>query len=126
MERIEFAQSYVFKYSPRPGTLAAEELADDVPQAEKSRRNQVLLAVQDQHTAAKNQALVGTRQEVLVEGDSKVEGRLSGRTASHRLVHFDATDRTLIGSYVQVRITRALGHSLVGRLSAGDCAGVRA
>ena len=60
--------------------------------------------------------------EVLVEGESKVVGRLSGRTAHHRLVHFAATDPELIGQYVPVRITEALAHSCVGELLAHDVA----
>jgi tRNA-2-methylthio-N6-dimethylallyladenosine synthase len=82
MERVRFAQSYVFKYSPRVGTVAAE-LADDVAEDEKARRNAVLLEVQHRHGLARNRELLGTVQEVLVEGPSpKVAGRLTGRTAT--------------------------------------------
>ncbi|MFY9343329.1 MAG: tRNA (N6-isopentenyl adenosine(37)-C2)-methylthiotransferase MiaB [Planctomycetota bacterium] len=119
VQKVGFAQSYVFKYSPRPGTLAAE-LPDDVPDAEKERRNAVLLQAQEELTLAKNRALVGQTVEVLVEGASKVDGRLSGRTAHHRLVHFAANDGELVGQYVPVRITEALAHSCVGDLLAPD------
>lgn len=115
LQRVGFAQSYVFKYSPRPGTVAAD-LPDDVPEAEKERRNQVLLAAQAEITLQKNRALVGQTVEVLVEGHSKVDGRLSGRTAHHRLVHFASTDLDLVGQYVPVRITEALAHSCIGEL----------
>jgi tRNA-2-methylthio-N6-dimethylallyladenosine synthase len=118
---IGFAQSYVFKYSPRPGTRSSE-LVDDVPTAEKERRNQVLLAVQEELSAAKNRALVGQTVEVLVEGESKVAGRLTGRTAQHRLVHFESGDRELFGQYVPVRVTEALAHSCVGELLPHDAA----
>ena len=121
VQRIGFAQSYVFKYSPRPGTVAAE-LPDDVPDAEKERRNAVLLEAQEGITLAKNRALVGSTVEVLVEGDSKVDGRLSGRTTHHRLVHFATNDRSLIGQYVPVRVTEALAHSVVGELLPHDAA----
>lgn len=120
LRQVGFAQSYVFKYSPRPGTHAAD-LVDDVAEADKERRNQVLLAVQEELTLAKNRALVGTIAEVLVEGHSKVAGRLSGRTAHHRLVHF-AGDDDLIGQYVPVRITEALAHSVVGEALAANAA----
>src|SRR5262245_1609825 len=118
IERVRYAQSYVFQYSPRPGTLAAE-LPDDVPRAEKERRNQVLLALQERITLEKHKALVGSVQEVLVEGPSPREpGRLTGRTVHHRIVHFDVPAGTaradLAGRYVPVRIDRALAHSLVG------------
>ncbi|MGC6487057.1 MAG: tRNA (N6-isopentenyl adenosine(37)-C2)-methylthiotransferase MiaB [Planctomycetota bacterium] len=116
---IGFAQSYVFKYSPRPGTLASD-LADDVPTAEKERRNQVLLAVQEELTAQKHRALIGETVEVLVEGPSKVAGRMTGRTAQHRLVHFESADPGLVGEYVPVRVTEALAHSCVGELLAHD------
>ena len=118
---IGFAQSYVFKYSPRPGTLASD-LVDDVPTAEKERRNQVLLAVQEELTAAKHRALLGETVEVLVEGPSKVAGRMTGRTAQHRLVHFDSVDGALAGQYVPVRVTEALAHSGVGELLPHDAA----
>ena len=118
---IGFAQSYVFKYSPRPGTRSAE-LEDSVPDADKERRNQVLLQVQEELSARKNRALVGQTVEVLVEGESKVRGRLTGRTAQHRLVHFASGDRALFGQYVPVRITEALAHSCVGELQPHDAA----
>ena len=121
LRQIGFAQSYVFKYSPRPGTLAAE-LPDSVPEVEKERRCAVLLQAQEELTLAHNQALVGRTVEVLIEGDSKVEGRFSGRTASHRLVHFPAQDRELIGTYAPVLVTEALAHSCLGQLLRHDAA----
>jgi tRNA-2-methylthio-N6-dimethylallyladenosine synthase len=121
LQRVGFAQSYVFKYSPRPGTLAAD-LPDDVPEAEKERRCAVLLAAQEELTAGFNRAMVGKTVEVLVEGDSKVAGRLSGRTAHHRLVHFPCTDRDRIGTYAPVLVTEALAHSCLGTLQSLDAA----
>lgn len=116
MERVKFAQSYVFKYSPRPGTLAAD-LPDDVTDSEKARRNQILLALQERHTRYYNDRLIGTVQEVLVEGPSKRDAsRFTGRTAHHRLVHFATEDRDLIGSYLPVEIREAAAHSLIGDL----------
>ena len=100
----------------------SSELADDVSDAEKNRRNQVLLAIQEELSAEKNQAMVGQTAEVLVEGDSKVAGRMTGRTSHHRLVHFAASDQDLVGQYVPVKITEALAHSCVGELQAHDVA----
>ncbi|MGE3175454.1 MAG: MiaB/RimO family radical SAM methylthiotransferase [Planctomycetota bacterium] len=120
LEDLRYAQSYVFQYSPRPGTLASE-LDDDVPKAEKERRNQVLLAIQERIGIDKHRALVGSVQEVLVEGPSPKEPkRLTGRTVHHRIVHFDApagaaAAAELVGRYVPLRIEQALAHSLVGR-----------
>ncbi|HLU37789.1 MAG TPA: tRNA (N6-isopentenyl adenosine(37)-C2)-methylthiotransferase MiaB [Planctomycetota bacterium] len=120
MQEVRFAQSYVFKYSPRPGTVAAE-LPDDVPEAEKARRNQVLLALQAEHGLAYNRALVGSVQEVLVEGLGEgPDSRLHGRTVHHRIVHFAADDDTLVGRYVPVRIVQGNAHSLVGELLPDD------
>lgn len=121
MKELRFSQSYIFKYSPRPGTLSAE-LVDDVCDAEKNRRNQVLLAVQEELSAEKNQAVVGSTVEVLVEGESKVAGRMTGRTSQHRLIHFASTDKQLVGQYVPVTVTEALAHSCVGDLQDHDAA----
>jgi tRNA-2-methylthio-N6-dimethylallyladenosine synthase len=115
IERVRFAQSYVFKYSPRPGTLAAASLRDDVPDQEKERRHQLLLAVQERASRARDLRHVGSVQEVLVEGRSPRGGWMAGRTAQHRIVHF-AGDDDLVGRYVQVQITRANAHSLAGEL----------
>ncbi|MFO1051710.1 MAG: tRNA (N6-isopentenyl adenosine(37)-C2)-methylthiotransferase MiaB [Planctomycetota bacterium] len=121
MERVRFAQSYVFKYSPRPGTLSAEAV-DDVPDAVKAERNAILLEVQERHMQEQAQELIGAVQEVLVEGPSKVEGRFTGRTVHHRLVHFPGNDRVAAGCYLPVRIVEALGHSLLGEVLAEDWA----
>jgi len=118
MREVRFAQSYVFKYSPRPGTSAAA-LVDDVPEAEKQRRNQVLLELQAEHGLAYNRALEGSVQEVLVEG-SDDHGHASGRTAQHRIVHFPAGGADLVGCYVPVRIVHGHAHSLLGEALAHD------
>jgi len=60
--------------------------------------------------------------EVLVEGASKVPGRMTGRTSQHRLVHFPSEDLELVGQYAPVRVTEALAHSCVGELLAHDAA----
>lgn len=116
MERVRFAQSYVFKYSPRPGTVAWD-LKETVDELEKARRNQVLLDVQERHSMERNLAFVGGVQEVLVEGVSpRNAARMTGRTWHHRIVHFDADDVGLVGRYVPVRIDEAGAHSLIGTL----------
>ena len=117
MQRVRFAQSYVFKYSPRPGTASADEMVDDVADGVKQERNRVLLDLQESHCIAYNQRQVGAVQEVLIEGRSpKVPERMTGRTTHHRIVHFDADDPSLVGRYLPVKITRALPHSLLGEL----------
>jgi tRNA-2-methylthio-N6-dimethylallyladenosine synthase len=115
MERVRFQNSFVFKYSPRPGTDAAA-LADDVPEEEKKRRHQALLEVQERHSLEKNRARIGQRMEVLVEGPSKRDPRRqTGRTDTHQIVNFEA-GRDLRGRFVQVDITGATALSLAGAL----------
>ncbi len=89
--------------------------ADDVPEAEKKHRLHVVNGHQQQWQRRRNEALVGTRDEVLVEtldGD----GRVSGRTPHFRIVHFEGPD-SLLGQTVSVEITRSGPNSLQGTLS---------
>src|SRR5687768_5963756 len=67
-----FKNSFIFKYSPRPGTVAIDRFADDVPEDVKRRRNNELLAVQQRVTLEENRKLVGQTVEVMVEGESKL------------------------------------------------------
>ena len=129
MEEAEFDNAFVFKYSPRPGTRSAA-LEDDVPTAEKERRNQVLLADQETRGLRRNEALVGTVREVMVEGPSKRNrARWSGRDSGNRIVVWDigGADTTKptqsgdglqpsqkIGTLLRIRITEAHPQILVG------------
>ena len=108
MEEAGFDNAFVFKYSPRPGTRSAS-LPDDVPVAEKERRDQVLLADQELRGQRRNDALVGTVREVMVEGPSKRnKSRWSGRDGGNRIVVWDDADG----------VSAAVGHPqiLVGRI----------
>ena len=92
MEEAGFDNACVFKYSPRPGTRSAA-LEDDVPKAEKERRDQVLLADQETRGQRRNEALVGTVREVMVEGPSKRnKARWSGRDSGNRIVVWDVEE----------------------------------
>ena len=129
MEEAQFDNAFVFKYSPRPGTRSAA-LEDDVPTAEKERRNQVLLADQETRGLRRNEALVGTVREVMVEGPSKRNrARWSGRDSGNRIVVWDiggADTAKLtqsgdglrpsqkIGTLLRVKITEAHPQILVG------------
>jgi tRNA-2-methylthio-N6-dimethylallyladenosine synthase len=122
-----FKNSFIFKYSPRPGTRAAERFDDDVPEATKRRRNNELLDVQNTVSLEDNAQLVGMRLEVLVEGPSKASRKrasgtgpggstqLVGRTAGDRIVVFDAPAE-LTGRIIQVDIEKADACTLFGRL----------
>ncbi len=81
-----FKNSFIFKYSERPGTKGAELYADDVPDEIKRRRNNTLLALQNQISEEDNHALLGQQMEVLVEGPSKQHLAASLRDADDREV----------------------------------------
>ncbi len=118
MEEAGFDNAFVFKYSPRPGTRSAS-LPDDVPVAEKERRDQVLLADQELRGQRRNDALVGTVREVMVEGPSKRnKSRWSGRDGGNRIVVWDDADgvSAAVGDVVRVAIIEAHPQILVGRI----------
>ncbi len=114
-EDIGFDASFSFVYSRRPGTPAAD-LADDTPQEVKLARLQRLQSVINESSARISEAMVGSRQRILVEGPSKKNGaELMGRTENNRVVNFAASDgEMLVGRMLDVRITQALPHSLRG------------
>ena len=118
MEEAGFDNAFIFKYSPRPGTRAAA-LPDDVPTAEKERRDQVLLADQEKRGQRRNDALVGTVREVLVEGPSKRnKSRWSGRDGGNRIVVWDDPSgvSAKAGDMVRVAITEAHPQILIGKI----------
>lgn len=116
MEEAGFDNSFVFKYSPRPGTRSAA-LPDDVSTEEKERRDQVLLADQEARGQRRNDVLVGTVREVLVEGPSKRNpSRWSGRDSGNRIVVWEVCPESLpvLGSRLNLRITAAHPQILIG------------
>ncbi len=119
-----YKNSFVFKYSPRPGTRAARTLEDDVPEDVKKRRNNELLDVQKQVAQAHHASMIGRRVEVLVTGPSRLSGteiddsppgqvQLMGRTRGDHIVVFDGPE-SLTGRYLDVELTRAAGLTLFG------------
>lgn len=116
MEEAGFDNAFVFKYSPRPGTRSAA-LPDDVPTAEKERRDQVLLADQEVRGQRRNDRLIGTVREVLVEGPSKRNAeRWSGRDGGNRIVVWPDDGMRRIGESLKVRITAAHPQILLGEI----------
>jgi tRNA-2-methylthio-N6-dimethylallyladenosine synthase len=130
VRRLGFAGGFVFKYSPRPGTFAAERYPDDVPDADKRRRHQVLLDLVQERAAEQHRALVGRTVPVFIEGPSpkphldaaEEEGdtrpesgkvQLRGRTPGGRIVVFDGP-ADAAGDIVDVRLTRAAHVTLFG------------
>jgi tRNA-2-methylthio-N6-dimethylallyladenosine synthase len=127
IRRARFKNCFIFKYSPRPGTVAAASLADDVSEEVKRQRNAELLAVQGEISAAIHKDFVGRRMHVYVESisakalksgadDSSANVQLSGRTEGDLIVCFDG-DPALIGSTVNVQIERASRLELFGQLA---------
>ncbi|MGZ5074774.1 MAG: tRNA (N6-isopentenyl adenosine(37)-C2)-methylthiotransferase MiaB [Usitatibacter sp.] len=115
VEDVRFDGSFSFIYSPRPGTPAAN-LADDTPHSVKLERLQRLQKRIQGLSEEYSQAMVGTRQRVLVEGVSRKDSsELAARTDNNRVVNF-AGPPSLMGRFVDLDITYAYPHSLRGRL----------
>ncbi len=118
MRTARFDNSFIFKFSPRPGTPAAQ-LPDDVSPEEKDRRNKALLAEQDEIGVANNAAWVGRTVEVLAEGPSlRNPSRWSGRCGQNKVVIFDPVPGLTRGDLVKVEISRANPQTLFGNLVA--------
>jgi tRNA-2-methylthio-N6-dimethylallyladenosine synthase len=113
IKEVDFDQSYSFIYSARPGTPAAT-LFDSTTDLIKKHRLAILQSVITANAAAISRQMVGSIQSVLVDSVSKKsEAQVSGRTENNRAVNFDG-DKTLIGQFVDVRITEARTNSLQG------------
>jgi tRNA-2-methylthio-N6-dimethylallyladenosine synthase len=138
-----FKNSFIFKYSPRPGTVAIDRFQDDVPEDVKRRRNNEMLAVQQHVSAENNRRMIGRTAEVIVEGESKLVSRQSkgassfteltfrgqppaaaapaltqlvGRTRGDQVVVFDG-EASLKGEILDVEITDAQNLTLFARLA---------
>src|SRR3954470_6503217 len=144
LTHCRFKNSFIFKYSPRPGTVAIDRFADDVPEDVKRRRNNELLAVQQEISADNNRRMIGRTVQVLVEGESKLASKaaypsaspggvellwerkagrvatpaqvqLVGRTRGDQVVVFDG-DRSLKGELPDVTITDSRNLTLFGKM----------
>lgn len=149
IRECQFKNSFIFKYSPRPGTKADDLLPDDVPDDVKRRRNNEMLALQNSISDEQNATFIGREVEVLVEGLSKnaikasVHGQhhdhdhdgdcgasdshshkagplqLTGRTVCDRIVVFDGNTR-LAGSLVKVHVEDCTATTLIGSIVTGE------
>lgn len=114
MREVGYDSAFLFKYSERPGTYAAEHLADDVPEEVKIRRLQGLIDLQNKLSEASNLRDIGKTFEVLIEGFSKrSREQLFGRTSQNKVVIFDKRNYR-VGQRVQVRVVRATSATLFG------------
>ena len=139
-----FKNSFIFKYSPRPGTTAIDRFADDIPDDVKRRRNNQLLAVQQEVCTANNREMIGKTLEVMVEGETNLVSRraatpangvelgwekrakraqdepirtqLTGRTRGDQVVAFEGP-LSLRGALLPVTITAAQSLTLFGKLA---------
>lgn len=138
METVQYDSVFAFKYSDRP-EAPASRFRPKVAEAEKEERLKRLLDLQETITFNKHRALIGSRQQVLVEGPSRKQAAVAapesdrpmktrvpqwmGRTTHNRIVNFEtdrrqsAAEENLRGQLVQVRIEKAMAHSLRGNLS---------
>ncbi len=114
MRECRYDASFMFKYSERPGTYAARNLPDDVPEEVKIRRLNELIALQNELSAASNHRDVGKVVEVLAEGPSKrSREQLCGRTEQNKMVVFDRKGHRP-GELVKVLITDSSSATLIG------------
>ena len=115
MGKIAFDNAFIFKYSPRPGTRAAE-WEDDVPAVVKMERNRILLQDQDARTLRINRSYVGKQVEVLVAGKStRNVSRWSGRTRLNKIAVFEPVPEVAPGNLVNVGIDRITAQCLYGK-----------
>jgi tRNA-2-methylthio-N6-dimethylallyladenosine synthase len=127
VEEFRFKNSFIFKYSERPGTKANGLWPDDIPDAVKKRRNNELLELQNRISEEDNAEFIGTTVEVLCEGASKTATKrgdadgdapsiqLVGRTDCDRIVVFNG-NRRLAGSMVEVDVHDTTTTTLLGSI----------
>ncbi len=123
VDRVQFDGIFSFKYSPREGT-AAFQFDQTVTDEEKLNRLEQLNHLQDKITLERNRKLIGTVQNVLVEGPDKKrrQKQLMGRTDTNKIVVFPETEGIAVGSLVDVGIINAEGHTLFGRINGASIA----
>jgi len=117
-EAVDYDMAYIFKYSVRTGTPAAT-MPGQVPDSLREERNQALLEVLRAGSLRRSQSLVGTVQEVLVEGPDRTGLHLTGRTRGNRATVFEGAPG-LAGSLVPVEIARASVSTLYGEFAGAD------
>lgn len=115
MREVGYDSAFMFKYSERPGTFAAKNLEDNIPEDEKVRRLQGMIDLQNKLSEESNLRDVGKVFEVLVEGFSKrSREQLFGRTSQNKVVIFDKQNFK-VGQFVNVRVTGASSATLFGQ-----------
>ena len=114
--QVRYDYAYMFKFSMRPDTYAAKHLTDDVPDAEKTRRLEEIIALQGQIALENNRKEIGKTFEVLVEGEShRSKEQLFGRNSQNKVIVFDRHN-IQPGQYVQVKVTDCTAATLKGEV----------
>ena len=115
MEEFKYNMAYIAQYSPRPGA-ASSRWADDIPKEVKKQRYHALTEELMKHSLQYNQEMIGKTYKVLVRGKDRKEGYLSALTEGKIIVRFAAEDETLLGNFVNVKVTSAVPFSTEGEL----------
>ncbi len=116
MREARFDLAFMFKYSERPGTVAAKRLPDDVPEEVKIRRLNEIIALQNEISKQSNHNDIGKVYEVLVEGFSKrSKEQMSGRTSQNKMVVFPREGRH-IGEFIKVKILSSTSATLIAEV----------
>jgi len=117
LEEVGYDSVFTFKYSPRPNTPSLA-LEDAIPDQEKSRRLEVLMAKQKEIQIARYKKYIGTVSEVMVEGRNESRRQWIGRTSQNKTLNFTAPESAApkVGTYVPVRATASFPNSLLGEM----------
>jgi tRNA-2-methylthio-N6-dimethylallyladenosine synthase len=115
MKEFRFNMAYIAQYSPRPGA-ASHRWPDDIPSHEKKRRLHYLTEILEDISADYNKQLEGKTLRVLVTGEDRKKGFLSGLTAGKIIVRFAEENKKLIGSFIDLKISSSTAFSLEGEL----------
>jgi len=117
VREVQFDSAFIFKYSPREGTVAAERFADDVLDRVKSERVTRLVSLQREISEKKNRAILGQTYRVLIEGTSKKSDNvLRARTDGNKIALFPSVDGLGVGDFCEVKITEVTPNTLLGNV----------
>ena len=115
VKEVGFDSGYVFQYSPRPGTVSADHLVDDIPLEVKKERNHLLLDALHTSGKARNDRFLGRTVEVIAEGPSRTDPtRWAGRARDHRIAIWPACPDDKAGSFAVVKVNRTSAATLFG------------
>jgi tRNA-2-methylthio-N6-dimethylallyladenosine synthase len=115
LDEVGYDAVFSFKYSPRPNTPSLS-LEDAIPEEEKSRRLEVMMARQREIQVQRYKKYIGTITEAMVEGRNEARNQWMGRTSQNKTLNFSSSAHPKVGSYVKVRVTASFPNSLLGEM----------